>query len=240
MQLVSWNLNGLEEKHQDERTEAAMFQILLGAPIEQAIQEGFKPNTPDIIVLQEVVHRTYYAHIKQHLKAAGFHISPKKPTERSYFEVIATRLPIKKYSYQKFSWTEQGRGLSIMLLESGLTIMTAHFESQKPGTLMRIDQAKEVLELMSEHSPCIFAGDTNLRTKEWEDIEHGEVIDSWETTGSPKKYKTTWKSDTYKARYDRAWLHGLTVNKFETFGDNKIKGINERSSDHYAIRIEFI
>jgi len=239
MQLVSWNLNGLEDKHIDERTEAAMFQLLLGAPIEKAMAENFKPNTPDIIVLQEVVERTFHAHIKPHLKAAGFHIYPDAPTERSYFEVIACRQPFKRKSYQTFAWSDQGRGLSTVQLEDGLTIMTAHLESQKPGTLMRIDQAKEILALMPQHSPCIFAGDTNLRKEEWLNLEHGDVIDVWETVGSPKNHKVTWKNEAYKARYDRAWTQDLKIENFETFGNNKVAAINESSSDHSAMRVIF-
>ena len=239
MQLASWNLNGLEDEHLDERTEAAMFQMLLGAPIEKAISKGFKPNTPDIIVLQEVVDRTFHAHIKPHLQAAGFHIYPDAPTERSYFEVIASREKLKSTHYQKFSWTDQGRGLSSVALESGITVMTAHLESQKPGSLMRIDQAKEILEMMPEHSPCIFAGDTNLRQKEWLSLEAKKVIDAWENIGSPQIHKTTWKSQNYKARYDRVWVQSLKIESFETFGGNNVAGINEPSSDHNGIRVVF-
>lgn len=239
MQLVSWNLNGLEDGHLDERTEAAMFQILLGAPIEKAMVAGFKPNMPDIIVLQEVVERSFHAHIKKHLKMAGFHLFPDAPTERSYFEIIASREAFEETQYQKFSWTNQGRGLSIGKLESGLTIMTAHMESQKPGSLMRIDQAKEILTIMPEHSPCIFAGDTNLREEEWSSIEKGEVTDAWEVTGSPKAHKVTWQNKVYKARYDRVWTQGLTIDSFKTFGSNRIKTIKESSSDHKALRVSF-
>ena len=62
MKLSSWNLNGLEDLNMDMRTEAAMFQLLLGAPIESAFAEGFVANTPDIVLLQEVVERSYHAH----------------------------------------------------------------------------------------------------------------------------------------------------------------------------------
>ena len=64
MKLVSWNLNGLEDREVDLRTESAMIQLLLGAPIEKAILPGFKPNSPDIVLLQEVVERSYFAHVR--------------------------------------------------------------------------------------------------------------------------------------------------------------------------------
>lgn len=239
MKLVSWNLNGLEDKNLDVRTEAAMFQLLLGVPIEEAMVPNFKPDTPDIVLLQEVVSRTFHAHVVPHLSAAGFHIFPNTPSERSYFEVIAVRQPILESSYEKFSYTDQGRGLSTVKIND-LTIMTAHLESQKPGASMRVDQATDILKFMNDHKgACVFAGDTNLRKSEWKSLSPDNVIDAWETAGSIKKHKTTWQREKYKARYDRAWMKGLNVNSFETFGSKNTGGINERPSDHFGIRIDF-
>ena len=240
MQLVTWNLNGLEDRHIDERTEAAMFQMLLGVPLEKALVENFKPNTPDIILLQEVVERSYHAHILPHLQAAGFTVYPQQPSERSYFEVMATRLPVKSYSQEKFEYSDQGRELSILELDNKLTIMTAHMESMKPGSSMRLAQAKLILDKMNlSDTPCIFAGDTNLRQSEWESLEPLKVTDAWESTGSHKKHKTTWQREKYKARYDRVWANSLKVTEFTTFGHNKIPSIKEPSSDHRAIRLSF-
>lgn len=239
MKLVTWNLNGLDDKNLDERTEAAMFQILLGAPIEQAMIDGFKLNTPDIVLLQEVVPRTFHAHITPHLKAAGFTIFPKEPSERSYFEVIAVKKPIIESSYTKFSFTEQGRGLSKISIDS-LTIMTAHLESEKPGKSMRIDQASWILQEMNLHEgSCIFAGDTNLRESEWKSLNPKNVKDAWESAESPNKHKITWQNTPYKARYDRVWHHKTTIESFETFGKEIITGINEHPSDHLGIRVIF-
>jgi endonuclease/exonuclease/phosphatase family metal-dependent hydrolase len=240
MQLVTWNLNGLEDRHIDERTEAAMFQMLLGVPLEKAMVENFKPNTPDIILLQEVVERSYHAHILPHLQAAGFTVFPQQPSERSYFEVMATRLPVKNYSQEKFEYSDQGRELSILELDNKLTIMTAHMESMKPGSSMRIAQAELILDKMNSSStPSIFAGDTNLRQSEWKSLTPLKVVDAWESTGSHKKHKTTWQREKYKARYDRIWSRRLNVTEFTTFGHNKIPSIKEPSSDHRAIRLSF-
>ena len=239
MKLISWNLNGLDDKYLDERTEAAMFQILLGAPVGKALLEGFKPDTPDIILLQEVVPRTFHAHIVPHLKAAGFYFFPPEPTERSYFEVIAVKKPILKTEYLTFSYTDQGRGLSIVKVE-GLHILTAHMESQKPGSAMRIDQAKQIFNKMRSYDGAsIFAGDTNLRKTEWETVRTDDISDAWLTVGAPKKHKITWQRDNYKSRYDRAWTRNIHIKSFSTFGQNKDKNINQTPSDHYAIRVEF-
>lgn len=239
MKVISWNLNGLEDEGLDMRTEAAMFEMLLGAPLEQAMVQGFKPKMPDIVMLQEVVPRSFNAHVVPHLKRAGFHIFPDAPGERSYFEVIATRLPILEASYTPFNYSDQGRGLSTVKID-GLTLMTAHMESQKPGKSMRIDQAQSIIEQMTHcKTPCLFAGDTNLRKKEWLSLEAGVIKDAWEALGSAKQYKTTWQNKSYKARYDRAWTRGLSIKNFETFGKDKVKGLQIRPSDHFAIRVEF-
>ena len=240
MQLVTWNLNGLEDRHIDERTEAAMFQMLLGVPLEKAMVENFKPNTPDIIVLQEVVERSYHAHILPHLQAAGFTVYPQQPSERSYFEVMATRLPVLDYQHEKFDYSDQGRELSCLTLKNKLIIMTAHMESMKPGSSMRIEQAKFILDKMKQSStPIIFAGDTNLRQSEWESLENEHVLDAWESSGSVKKYKTTWQRDKYKARYDRIWTKNIKLSEFTVFGGNKVPSIKEASSDHRALRVSF-
>ena len=238
MKLSSWNLNGLEDLNMDMRTEAAMFQLLLGAPIEAAFAEGFVANTPDIVLLQEVVERSYHAHVVPHLKAAGFNIYPQSPTERSYFEVIAVRQKIIESHYTPFAYSDQGRGLTTLHLD-GLTIMTAHLESLKPGASMRIDQAQYVLEEMAKHPQCVFAGDTNLRDEEWLGLDHGAIKDAWESVGSPKAQRFSWQQGKYKTRYGRIWTHNLDVSNFEVFGKENVEVINERPSDHYTMRVEF-
>ena len=219
------------------RTEAAMFQILLGAPIEAAIAPDFKPNTPDIILLQEVVERTYHAHVKPHMQAAGFTVFPKEPTERSYFEVVAVRQEILDANYETFEYTQQGRGLTTIKLD-GLTILTAHLESMKPGKHERIDQAQYVIDKMSQLGPCVFAGDTNLRNEEWEGLNHANVIDAWQSVGSPKSHRMTWQQDQRKSRFDRVWAHKVGIKSFETFAKGNVPTLGVRPSDHYGLRVE--
>ncbi len=237
MKLVSWNLNGLEDEYIDMRTEAAMFQILLGVPIEDAIAADFEPNTPDIILLQEVVERTYFAHVKPHLQAAGFTLFPKEPTIRSYFEVVAVRQKVLDVSHQPFSYSQQGRELTTLRLD-GLTVMTAHLESMKPGKQERIDQAQYVLDKMSALGPCVFAGDTNLRKAEWEGLNNANIVDAWISAGSEKTDRITWQQAQKKSRFDRVWTHQIGVKNFETFGKDKVPTLDVRPSDHYGLRVE--
>ena len=46
MRCISWNLNGLDADRLDERTEAAVFEMLLGGPIEQVLLAGAPPPPP--------------------------------------------------------------------------------------------------------------------------------------------------------------------------------------------------
>jgi len=237
LKLVSWNLNGLEDEHIDMRTEAAMFQILLGAPIEAAIAPDFTPNTPDIVLLQEVVERTYFAHLKPHFQAAGFTLFPNEPGIRSYFEVVAVRQKVLDFNQEPFSYSQQGRELTTIKLD-GLTVMTSHLESMKPGKHERIDQAQFVIDQMSKLGPCVFAGDTNLRKEEWEGLNHGNIIDAWSNAGKPKRHKITWQEEQRSSRFDRVWAHQVGVKSFETFGKEKVPTLDVRPSDHYGLRVE--
>jgi len=104
---------------------------------------------------------------------------------------------------------------------------------------MRVEQAKFILEEMQKVGPCIFAGDTNLRKVEWEQLAHGDVKDAWIEIGSPETQRMTWHYEQYKSRFDRAWLHQLDIQHFETFGKENIATINTRTSDHLGLRVKF-
>ena len=58
MHLVTWNLDGLDPRHLDLRTEAAIAALLA--------------DLPDVILLQEVTRRTWHAHLRPHLAHAGY------------------------------------------------------------------------------------------------------------------------------------------------------------------------
>ena len=84
LNILSWNLNGLDEKNLDVRTELALQIMLLGAPIE-LIMTNHTPRTytpPHVIALQEVTARSYKAHLKKHLQAAGYDIFPIEVPEK--------------------------------------------------------------------------------------------------------------------------------------------------------------
>lgn len=232
--LVTWNLNGLADQHLDERTEAAITEILFGGDMLAMLESGRPPDLPDVVLLQEVVERTYRAHVVPHLRAAGFAIVPSEPPARGYFEVAAVReRAIRKARWVPFPRSGQGRALLELELD-GITVMTAHLESLKPGAPVRVEQAAFVLDRLAWRAPAVFAGDTNLRAAEWDSLEPGGVVDAWEAVGSPKADRDTWG----KARYDRVWVAGdLRVTSFRRLGTVDVEGLGEPPSDHVGLRV---
>jgi endonuclease/exonuclease/phosphatase family metal-dependent hydrolase len=233
--LVTWNLNGLEDQHLDERTEAAMGEILLGGDPMAVLTSGRPPVLPDVVLLQEVVERTFQAHVQPHLLAAGFTLVPTEPPARGYFEVAAIRAPrVRSARWVAFERTGQGRALLELELASGVTVMTAHLESLKPSAPVRLEQAAFVLDRLRWRSPAIFAGDTNLRVAEWESLDAEGIVDAWEACGSPRAQRETWG----RARYDRVWISGgLAVQEFRRIGVADVEAIGEPPSDHYGLRV---
>lgn len=235
MRVLSWNLFGLESDRLDERTEAAVFRMLLGADLEQALLQRTMPEPPEVLLLQEVVDRTFHAHLRPHLEAAGYTLFPDQPPARSYFEVIAVRsLPVLRTSMRRFSRTGQGRHLLAVEVQhpaGRLSLFTAHLESLKPSAEVRIEQAHEVFDALLACDRAVFGGDTNLRRGEAE--PPSPLIDAFSALGSPAGHRTTWGN----ARYDRFWLAGIEPIAFSTFGGDPLP-FGMPASDHLGISLE--
>jgi endonuclease/exonuclease/phosphatase family metal-dependent hydrolase len=233
LQLVTWNLNGLDDHLLDERTEAAVFEMLLGGDPESVLA-GPPPVPPDVIVLQEVVERTFRAHLAPHLRAAGYAIAPSEPPARGYFEIIAARGGMAAAQSLPFPRTGQGRRLLRVQLASGLTVFTAHLESLAPSRAVRVEQAGRVLDLLRDAGPAVFAGDTNLREAEWDGLDTNSVVDAWEQCGSDPATRATWS----RYRYDRVWLAGGPVARAVTrIGARPLPAYGLPPSDHLGLRV---
>jgi len=234
MEVVSWNLNGLEDADLDARTEAAMTEILLGPDPMAAFSTGRGPPLPDVVLLQEVVERSLVAHIRPHLEAAGYAIVPHQPPSRSYFEVAAVRgLRIASAQVLPFPRTGQWRTLLELQLESGERVLTAHLESLRPGRPVRLEQAAFVLDRLRSGAPAVFAGDTNLRVAEWKELDGGGVEDAWVQAGSVPSERATWA----QMRFDRGWAVGMpAVTAFGRIGVEPVPGLGQTASDHRGIR----
>jgi endonuclease/exonuclease/phosphatase family metal-dependent hydrolase len=243
MKVLTWNLNGLDEKFLDERSEAAVITIITGARLDE-IERGAKPWTPpDVVLLQEVVERSYFAHIRQHLSAVAYTILPGVAPQRQTFEVIAFRAPYTLYAYKSEPLTESvfGRVLHIADLNgpNGLVrVMTAHFDSGTESGRVRTAQLRQIDANLGPAG--VFGGDANLRKAEWLTVKDElPMTDAWETLGEPAATRATWKRDDYKARFDRMWLGSrLEAKRIQPVGTTNVPGTGGPPSDHIGLLLD--
>ncbi len=233
MRCVTYNLNGLDDTHVDVRTEHAILSLLVGEPLQDVLMGLRTPDpAPDVICLQEVTARTYFAHIRPHLLGAGYSIFPAEPREREHFEVIASRLPVAETHVEPLVGSLFGRERMCVKLNNGLSIYTAHMDSLKDGKRARQRQLSELFQDLSATSPSVFLGDTNLRDSEVPNTLPDSIVDAWEAAGHPAWAKNTWAS---KMRFDRAYVSGMTVTGVEVTGRKPMDATGTPPSDHAAL-----
>ncbi|MEQ1508203.1 MAG: endonuclease/exonuclease/phosphatase family protein [Myxococcota bacterium] len=199
--LVTWNVAGLDERSLDERTEAQCLSVLL------------RPEPPDVVMLQEVVRRSWHAHWKHHLAHAGYDVVPADPTaatDSSYFAILAVRRdhPIADSGVVPFPGSRMGRQL-VWADTGGWWLGTGHLESERGGARERIRQLGSVVGTVAGWpGPAVFAGDTNLRVEEEPRVEGlSRVIDPWVALGRDPASKVTWRGGARSlgARFDRVY-----------------------------------
>jgi endonuclease/exonuclease/phosphatase family metal-dependent hydrolase len=245
MRLVTWNLNGLEEAHLDDRTEAAVFTMILGARLDQ-LHAGTTPTAPpDVIVLQEVTARMFSASIARHLPAGGYSVIPVEAPDREVFEVIAFRssMQLTDYNIVPLAASNYSRVLHTLdvSVEAGvpLRILTAHFDSGTDAAKVRTAQLKQVAAVITDHG--VFAGDANLRKAEWDTIkDHVHMSDAWEALGRPADTRVTWVRDEYKARFDRVFFGAAVAPiSMSGLGKDPLPGTGAAISDHFGLSFDF-
>lgn len=238
MKLLTWNLNGLDDTRLDERTEAAVFLAVTGCTLRQLAAGKTSHRAPDVLVLQEVVKRSFEAHLRVHLPRAGYVLYPSVAPGRAVFEVIAVRKPatISTATTVPLEHSLNGRCLHIVEVEGvaginrGIRVLTAHFDSGPTEGLVRVSAGRQVLAAMDGRS--IFAGDTNMRDSEWGQIEaagdHNRVSDAWDTVGRPHNLKRTWRMHGRSARFDRIWLGAdVHATAMTCIGDMPVPGLTD-------------
>jgi endonuclease/exonuclease/phosphatase family metal-dependent hydrolase len=221
--VLSWNVAGLSEASLDERTEAQCLTLLLSEP------------SPHVIALQEVVRRTWYAHWRPHLAAAGFRVFPADPTETdsAYFSLLAVRGASAEAVSVPFAPSRMGRRL-VGARWDGWTFLTAHLESERGGGRARVDQATAIAaHLLACPGPAVFAGDTNLRIEEEPRVAGlAELTDAWTATGALPSTRATWRGGRASARFDRVWVNAAAqVDSFE------LLAAGASLSDHAPVRV---
>jgi endonuclease/exonuclease/phosphatase family metal-dependent hydrolase len=248
--LLTWNLNGLDDTFADERAEAAIFLALTGSTLDQLSRGAVPQSPPDVIVFQELTRRTFSAHISPNLRRAGFTVYPHDAPGRELFEVIAVRTPLRIIGVAtvQLGQSELGRELHAVniapgpgtAIESSITVLTAHFDSGTESGPIRLVQAHQVASAMT--TPAIFAGDTNLRTAEWDfaKAQLGHIRDVWEELGSPADLRRTWRTGDRGARFDRVWItEHLRATAMTAIGTESLPGLGTPPSDHIGLIVSF-
>jgi endonuclease/exonuclease/phosphatase family metal-dependent hydrolase len=234
LRVLTWNLAGLSETLLDERTEAACFAMLL------------RDHPPDVVLLQEVVRRSWHGHLRHHFRAAGYTPVPADPTAtpHAYFAVAfaGPRIAIENSGVRALP-THMGRHLVWIDGRCDgrpVRLLTAHLESLASGRRERRMQLQEIADtLRSAEGAALFAGDTNLRDAELAGIDLSGVDDAWEVLGRPAEMAATWTHPEGKARarYDRFYLRGLSVESMEIVGERPFGAGRERPSDHVGVQV---
>ena len=245
MQLLSWNLFGLEDDELDVRTEAALFISMLGGrPEEVLARPEPPPPPPEVLMFQEVVERSLDAHLRPHLSAAGYTLVHSSRSQREYFEVIAVRDPLRLVDHRVLALdSSQGRELLEVEVDCGgqrALFMTAHLESMQHGKELRMEQTRFIVDrLRAWPGPAVFGGDTNLRVDEANTI--GGLPDAWEAVGSPVEERWTRVSEKTrrKSRYDRVWGQRVRFSDFRCVGRDAVTPKGNPPSDHLGVRVAF-
>lgn len=250
--LMTWNIDGLDERNQQERTRAVCDTIL--------------KLTPDIVFLQEVVPVTHGILVsrlssKYQIIAGG---------DYGYFVCTlvkkSSECKVTKSEIQEFSNTKMLRNLLKVKASYKclyLSLMNSHLESTSAGARERLAQFQQALaELQSQDKDrvAIFGGDTNLRDKEVAGMGGlpGGVLDLWEASGADPKTKFTWDvtaNDNLdwtsgrfkpKIRFDRLFLRpaaghasNLSIRSFELIGKERLPSCDRFPSDHWGIMCDF-
>ena len=245
LDLLTWNVDGLDERHLDVRSEAACFEVLL------------QTKHPHVVCLQEVVARSFHAHFVPHFQHAGFHPFPARPPgNANYFDVVFVREPlvVEDARREPFPTSRLGRALTTVRIAWGdrrFVAMTSHLESLREGSEERKHQLAEVARrLRHPDTLALFAGDTNLRDVETEGLLGG-IGDAWTMTGSPAELRHTWDpavtpnirgGKSWRAlRFDRVLLSaGWTATALAAVGRSPVEGADGLwPSDHTGLRVSF-
>lgn len=265
LDLLTWNIAGLDSRRLDSRIEKICAQVLLGQSVRDAMKPGrARAPMPHVVCFQEVVSRSF-AVLKAHFSAAGYSVFPSIPPDREDYCVIAVRPPWRatNFTVTPFEHSPLARALYQVELEhdallAPLVVATMHMESLRSGSEARLDQALEISRLVQDG---IAAGDTNLRAGEAKKLESMTIesqstenqsaftlSDAWThwCEGDPKVRKSdghTWSTSsiegltapTKRFRFDRIWFSEKRAHLL----DMRIRRLS-KLSDHAALQARFV
>lgn len=194
--VLSWNIDGIDGTSLETRANGVCQKIL--------------SEMPDIVLLQEVVHRN--ENILREALSSRYDFSSGNmekhmgsSVEKNYYTMILSKKSTCQLTSGKdvinYGNSVMGRNLLKVKLKYAnkvdLCVMTTHLESTKEYSGQRIDQLKRGFKEMldqNEGTLVIYGGDLNLRDSELSGIGGlpNNVYDLWESTGSRKECLYTW------------------------------------------------
>ena len=247
--VLSWNIDGLDERDTIERT--------------LAVCELIHSRTPHVVYLQEVVPTTWARIVSTLSTTYNCYSSPNPPAH--YYPVLLVQEGTVEIagSLKCFNFPHSTMGRHLLQLTvkfSGVEIqlMTSHLESTKDCASERKRQLKkafEIMERLQQSKTCIFGGDLNVRDAEVASVGLPKnTVDVWEASGSQMEHKYTWdisENDNLdwpfpnkpKLRFDRLYLSPtdsqLFPKSFELVGRERLPSCDQFPSDHWGMWAEF-
>ena len=252
LRLLSWNIDGLDEKNTKERTEEVCRIILL--------------KRPHLVFLQEIVSNTQAILVQKLGHVYSLSVNPAPPAH--YYPVILINhkcgdiVVNGKLTVFEFPGSSMGRHLlqmNITFHGVSLQIITTHLESMKDYAAERKRQLKICFDEVVKHTRrgkiCIFGGDLNVRDHELKNLIPERTVDVWQACGSALEEKFTWDMTVNnnlswegrfkpKLRFDRLYFtpHDMDTArpvKFELIGKDRVADCERYPSDHWGLWAEF-
>ncbi|CAL4062743.1 unnamed protein product, partial [Meganyctiphanes norvegica] len=241
--LITWNLDGLDDKHLKKRT--------------KAVANIIESEKPDIVFLQELVPVTF-SYLENALPQYVFVAAGTD----DYFcatLLLRTSVYFDGHSIIPFKNTRMGRNLLCIEAHIGelkLNLLNTHLESTAEFAEERMEQLKVALKNLTtaknSNITSILAGDLNIRDKEVTQVGlPSGVFDLWEACGRRPECRYTWDTmrNTNKEiggrfkprmRFDRVYLGQpskpvITPKHFGLVGIEKVLGLQSFPSDHWGI-----
>ncbi|KAI3800276.1 hypothetical protein L1987_28363 [Smallanthus sonchifolius] len=155
----------------------------------RAIGDIIQLHFPDVICLQEVTPDIYVIFQRSSWwKSYRCSLSIDKANTRPYFCMQLSKLPVKSFSCEQFSYSAMGRELCVAEVlgrgDTSLVVATTHLESPCPGppkwdqmySKERVKQANEAVNFLKKNPNVILCGDMN-----WDEKVDGEfpLADGW-------------------------------------------------------------
>lgn len=248
VKFLSWNIDGLNDKHLAARTIALCDLI-------QSLQA-------DVVFLQEVVPHMEHT-LRQRFRG---HRVISANDDGYYTVMLLNRETVHYVSHKVLSFSSTKMDRNVMCTEvtiSGcpLLLMNTHLESMAYSSEVRKAQLRKCFRHCKGQAPeksIIFGGDLNLRDREVEDIgglQQG-IVDIWELCGRALNTCYTWdmsRNDNLdwrpgapkpRFRFDRIYFRPsvpphLKPSSFVLVGQERLQLQGCFPSDHWGILCEF-